>query len=94
MGEAAQMMGGMSITVTYNDDGTGSMKTTQTFSTEIPATQAVDFEWEIEDGQIEMSYLEAGSGMVQKMRYEFDEDGALSLKMGGQPAMKYKRVEQ
>jgi hypothetical protein len=59
----------------------------------MPGTTGGPFTWEIQDGEIEISFSEGDIAMAQKMKYEFDEEGCLTLKSGRQAAMKYRRVE-
>jgi hypothetical protein len=93
MGFAGEFGQGASVTMTLNEDGTGSMTHTQTVSAELPASTTAAFQWEIDDGEIALSFSEAGTSMTQTMKYEFDEEGALSLGSGREQAMKYWRVE-
>jgi hypothetical protein len=91
-GETAEMEG-FSLTMAFNDDGTGTLTSTQAFSADMPGSTSGPFTWEIQDGEIEISFSEGEMSMTQKMKYEFDEEGALTLTSGRQPAMKYRRVE-
>ena len=95
LGRAGEMaeMEGFSLTMTFNDDGTGNLTSTQAFSADMPSSTGGPFQWEIQDGEIEISFSEGDISMTQNMKYEFDEEGALTLKSGRQPAMKYRRVE-
>lgn len=91
MSGAGEFAQAVSMTMTFDEDGTGTMKTSQTVDPEAPGVQTARFRWELEKGQVVISMREVG--MTQKMDYEFDEDGALSLKAGQGPAMKYYRVQ-
>ena len=91
-GKAGEMLEDMpTITITFNSDGTGSQKTTQTFSQDLPGSMTQRFNWDIEDDKLVLEYLD--TGLTHKMSYEFTEDGNLDLKMGRMPAMTYRRVE-
>jgi hypothetical protein len=90
LGRAAELAPAFSLTWTFSEDGTGRMTTTQSVNDTGPQTVSVDFEWKLEDDKLIVSMSDAG--MVTTHTYEFDEDGALLLRMGGQPPMRYLRV--
>lgn len=91
LGKIGEMAQDYSMTMTFNRDGTGTMQTNQTVTQDMPATQSVNFEWEIEDKQLVLSMPD--QSMSQKADYEFQKDGTLSIKVAQGPAMKYTRVE-
>ena len=91
LGKIGEMAQDYSVTWTFAPDGTGAIDTRQPATQDTPPPQSVKFDWKIEDKQIVLSIPEAG--VTQELDYEFLEDGTLSMKAGGQPAMKYTRVE-
>jgi hypothetical protein len=91
LGRAADFAQGYSLTMAFRRDGTGTMTTTQAVDANLPPTQSVQFQWEIKGKQLVISVPDAGA--TQKMDYEFQEDGTLSLRAGQTPPMTYRRVE-
>jgi hypothetical protein len=91
LGMAGNLAQGYSMTMAFRRDGTGTMHVDQPATQGAPATQSIEFEWEIEGEQLVMSIPEAG--VTQRSTYEFNEDGTLSLRTGQNPPMKYRRVE-
>jgi len=90
-GSAAALAQGYSLSWAFRRDGTGTIATNQSLDPNIPATQSVEFEWEIKGKKLVISVPDAGA--TQTMSYEFHEDGSLSLRAGDNPPLKYRRVE-
>jgi hypothetical protein len=87
-GEKAQ---DYAVTMTFASDGTGTINSTYPVPPDMTAPPPQKFDWEIEGEQLVMSIPDAGT--PQKMGYEFQKDGTLSLSAGQQPPMKLTRVQ-
>lgn len=90
LGGAAELAPAFSLSWTFNEDGTGRMTTTRSVDDTGPQTVSVDFEWKLDDDKLIVSMSDVG--MTTTYTYEFDEEGALLLRMGRQPPMKHIRV--
>ncbi len=65
------------------------MTVEQTLHPDMPATQTTRFAWEVKGDKLVMS---AGDEAAE-YEYEFSEDGDLLLTLGGQPALRLRRVQ-
>lgn len=66
-----------SQTWTFRGDRTGTVKVTQNLTSEAPASQSMEFTWEVEEEQISIALAEVDQPM--KINYQFEGDDALVL---------------
>ena len=86
------MAGSLSHTMTFRDDGTGTMEAAQNLLPALPASQSQTFEWEISGDKVAISYRDAG--VTQELLYEFKQSDELILRVPGRgPEQRYRRVK-
>ena len=88
------MAGSASLTMTFRDDGTGTMGAAQSLVPALPASQSQAFEWRISGDKLVISYPDAGVTQEVQYQYEFKQSDELILRVPGRgPEQRYRRVK-
>ena len=75
-----QQGGTYSMSMTFKQDGTGSMDMKQTIVQQMPQSHSERFDWKLKKGKLVLSV--PSQGVTQEFGYKFSEQGGLTLTSG------------